>query len=328
MASYVTPKKNVAFIVYVSLASQANGNIMQANPTLAAGDFKVSIDGGALNNLTTLPTVTPASGKMVKISLSSSEMNGDNITVVCSDAAGAEWRDLVINIQTSASQIDDLATASALATVQADTDDIQTRLPSALVSGRIDASVGAMASAVITATAIATDAIGAAELASDAVTEIAGAVWDVVMSSHVTAGTFGAANQGLRSATAQAGAAGTITLDASASATDNLYNGAIVAIISGTGAGQARLITAYVGSTKVATISPNWTTNPSSSSIFVIFPAGYVAGLVSVLSGAITSGSFAAVVEALTTLRCWLAIAGDPRRSRVQRQLLAASRLW
>ena len=59
-----------------------------------------------------------------------------------------------------------------LAAVQADTDDIQTRLPAALVSGRIDASVGAMAANVVTASAIATDAIGAAELAADAVTEI------------------------------------------------------------------------------------------------------------------------------------------------------------
>ena len=45
------------------------------------------------------------------------------------------------------------ATAAALATVQADTDDIQTRLPAALVGGRMDSSVGAMAANVMTATA-------------------------------------------------------------------------------------------------------------------------------------------------------------------------------
>ena len=44
--------------------------------------------------------------------------------------------------------------------------------PNALVSSRVDASVGAMASAVMTAAAIAPDAIGASELAADAVTEI------------------------------------------------------------------------------------------------------------------------------------------------------------
>lgn len=109
MTTYVTPKKNAAYIVYVSLVSQANTKIMQANPTLAAADFNVSTDGGSLGALATTPTVTPASGKMVKISLSADEMNGDNVTVVCSDSSGAEWCDLVINIQTTARQIDDLA---------------------------------------------------------------------------------------------------------------------------------------------------------------------------------------------------------------------------
>jgi hypothetical protein len=117
MTSYVTPKKNVAFIIYLALPSQADGRLMQTNPTLAAGDAKVSIDGGALTNLTTLPAVTPGSSKMVKVSLSSSEMNGDNITIVFSDAAGAEWCDVVVNIQTSARQIDDLATQTSVDTV-------------------------------------------------------------------------------------------------------------------------------------------------------------------------------------------------------------------
>lgn len=43
--------------------------------------------------------------------------------------------------------------------VQADTEDIQSRLPATLVSGRIDASVGAMAANVLTASALATDAV-------------------------------------------------------------------------------------------------------------------------------------------------------------------------
>lgn len=109
MASYITPKKNTALIFYVGLVSQASSHVLQSNPTLAAGDVKVSIDGGALANLATLPAVTPASSKAVKVSLSNSEMNGDNIVVIFSDAAGAEWDDQLINIQTSARQIDDLA---------------------------------------------------------------------------------------------------------------------------------------------------------------------------------------------------------------------------
>jgi hypothetical protein len=53
--------------------------------------------------------------------------------------------------------------------VQADTDNIQTRLPAALVSGRMDASVGAMAADVVTAAAIANGAIDAATFAAGAI---------------------------------------------------------------------------------------------------------------------------------------------------------------
>jgi hypothetical protein len=50
---------------------------------------------------------------------------------------------------------------------------VGTRLPAALVSGRMDSSVGAMAAGTVTAAAVATDAIDADALAANAVTEIA-----------------------------------------------------------------------------------------------------------------------------------------------------------
>ena len=52
-----------------------------------------------------------------------------------------------------------LSTAASVAGVQSDTDDIQSRLPAALVGGRMDSSVGAMASAVITAAALSAGAV-------------------------------------------------------------------------------------------------------------------------------------------------------------------------
>ena len=93
------PVRGQAFVFYVGLRSQSNPAVMQSNPTLASGDAKVSLDGGALSNLATLPTVTPASGKMVKVSLSAAEMDADDVTVVLSDASGAEWCDIVIDIK-------------------------------------------------------------------------------------------------------------------------------------------------------------------------------------------------------------------------------------
>lgn len=109
MATYVPAKRGVEYIFYVSLVQQADTKLFQSNPTLAAGDVTISKDGGAFANLTTLPTVTPASGKSVKVTVSNTEMTADNVLIVFSDAAGAQWCDLSINIQTAARQIDDLA---------------------------------------------------------------------------------------------------------------------------------------------------------------------------------------------------------------------------
>ena len=106
----VPAKKNTAYTFYTGLVSQADPRLLQVNPTLATGDVKVSIDGGALNNLGTLPVVTPASSVMVAVVLTAAEMNGDNITIVFSDAAGAQWGDLTVEIQTAVNQLDDLAT--------------------------------------------------------------------------------------------------------------------------------------------------------------------------------------------------------------------------
>jgi hypothetical protein len=75
--------------------------------------------------------------------------------------------------------------------------------------------------------------------------------------------------------TAQAGAADTITLAATASATDDYYNGYGIQLVTGTGAGggldNSREISDYDGSSKVATVSAAWTTtNPSSDTVYLI----------------------------------------------------------
>jgi hypothetical protein len=143
-------------------------------------------------------------------------------------------------------------------------------------AGAINAA--AIASDAITAGKIASDAIGADELAANAVTEIAAGVWDRARTSHVADGSFGQSLQLIRAGTAQAGAGTTITLDASASATDDFYNNGLVQIIGGTGVGQARYITDYVGATKVATVSIAWGTTPDNTSVFVIQPGDAVPG--------------------------------------------------
>jgi hypothetical protein len=122
MASFLPCKKNDAggYTFYVSLRSQANVKIMKASPTLAAGDVKISIDDGAPANLGTLPVVDADFTKRVKVVLAQAEINGDNLTVIFSDAAGDEWCDLTVNIQTAANQFDGLAVPGSAMTLASD----------------------------------------------------------------------------------------------------------------------------------------------------------------------------------------------------------------
>ncbi len=85
--------------------------------------------------------------------------------------ASALAADAVTEIQTGLGG-DLSALTAAVAAIGVDVDDVQARLPAALVGGRMDASVGAVASGAITAAAIAADAIGSSQLAASAATEI------------------------------------------------------------------------------------------------------------------------------------------------------------
>lgn len=79
---------------------------------------------------------------------------GRTLDVTAGGEAGIDWA----NIGSPTTAVNLSGTTVKTATdVEADTQDIQARLPAALVSGRIDASVGAMANNVMTAAAAAAD---------------------------------------------------------------------------------------------------------------------------------------------------------------------------
>lgn len=159
------------------------------------------------------------------------------------DAAGG----LVIS---DAGGLDADAQRSDVAAILVDTGTtLDGRIPAALVSGRMDASVGAMAANVVTAAAVADGAIDAATFASDALYRMG------VLSSG----------------TMQAGStATTAVLAAATSFADDLINGCIIVISGGTGVGQVRVITDWVSATDTATVS-TWTTTPDNTSTYVLF---------------------------------------------------------
>jgi len=108
---------------------------------------------------------------------------------------------------------------------------------------------------------------------------IAAAVWDEILTgaTHNIQNSAGKrlrtlASQVVHSGTAQGPGTGNnqIQLDTGASATNGIYDPSVIYIESGTGAGQVRLITQYVGSTRTATVNRDWRINPASDSVFVI----------------------------------------------------------
>jgi len=72
--------------------------------------------------------------------------------------------------------------------------------------------------------------------------------------------------------TATAGGAATITLQTGLGA-DHDGEGCLIVLTSGTGAGQAGVITGYVESTKVVTVGRNWVTNPTNTTTYAIIAA-------------------------------------------------------
>lgn len=135
MASKLPAVKNSAFVFRCVLFAQSDNQI-KSNPTLASGDWKVSIDGGAFANLATLPDVDPDSSVQVKVSLSADEMNGDEIMVTAIDAAGAEWHSAAWVIHTAAQTFD---------TIEGLVDELETRLTAARAGYLDNLSAGAVA---------------------------------------------------------------------------------------------------------------------------------------------------------------------------------------
>lgn len=93
MADQSVPRRNQAYVLRTTLVSQADANIMQDPPTLAAGDVQRSIDGAAIANTTNAPALVPAGDKIAAVTLTAAEMNCDILVVTWADVVGAEWQD-------------------------------------------------------------------------------------------------------------------------------------------------------------------------------------------------------------------------------------------
>jgi heme-degrading monooxygenase HmoA len=174
-------RKNTASqYVYFCLVNATTGGALTGATVTAYR----ALDGGVQASAT--GTTTELANGQYRFSLSQADTNGNygsflflatnavpvEKTVVFTEANpqdGAAFGLSTINTI-------DSATDATIAVVN----DLDTRIPAALVSGRIEASVGAMANNVLTASAIASDAITDAKVASDVtIASVTGAVGSV-----------------------------------------------------------------------------------------------------------------------------------------------------
>jgi hypothetical protein len=122
--------------------------------------------------------------------------------------------------------------------------------------------------------------------------------------------TGGFATQVVRGGTAQAGSSSSITLDASAPSTNDIFAGDFVYIASGTGAGQIRQVISYNGTSKVATTyvagppvqGAQWVVTPDATSVFQMLPFALVPAAITVNSGAVAVDGTSALTESYANL--------------------------
>jgi len=88
------PERGVAYDFFIPLLDFGTGEFL-LSPTIVDGDFRVSKDGLAFANLTTVPVVTPTAGGSIKVNLSALEMTANKIVVEGIDfTITKEWRDV------------------------------------------------------------------------------------------------------------------------------------------------------------------------------------------------------------------------------------------
>jgi hypothetical protein len=228
--------------------------------TPATGDVKLSKDGGSQANIGTLPSYTNGAWEF---QLTGGELTCKQLEIMIVDSATKAIVDQSILIET-------FGNASAM--YQAD-------LSAAALAADVTKWNGTAVATPDTAgypkvTLKSGTGTGEVSLSSGAVILQATQTGVTIPTVTNVTNTAGA----IRSNTCQSGSTSTTAkLDASASATDDLYNGALIVLTGGTGAGQCNGIIDYVGSTKVATLARAWAVTPDNTSTFSLLPQGLAA---------------------------------------------------
>jgi hypothetical protein len=109
------PTYGQAYTFTRGLYDATGGGRFRVNPTLAAGDFRIAKDNGALVTLTNLPVVQPAGSQLVSFTLTAAEMTASRVTILGVDQAGNEWTEFMEHLEPETTTLLDVPTATEIA---------------------------------------------------------------------------------------------------------------------------------------------------------------------------------------------------------------------
>lgn len=248
------------YFAVASPAATSSDRFFNSASPFASGDVKIIKDGGTPANTTNLPARVGTTG-IFSLTLTATEMQATTIVVQIVDQDGPAFRDAALVVRTvQAIQTLDIAGNHA-------------------VGGNLAVTGNLSVGGTTTLTGAVTLAAGLTITGVCAISSNLTVGGNFAITGNLTAATIQGylTSMVLRKNTAQAGASTSITLDASAVATDDFYNEATVMVVHASGRVQARVITNYVGSTKVATVNRPWSVeNPASGDTFLILPGADV----------------------------------------------------
>lgn len=240
-------------IAFGPFLDSADGNTVESGLTITQPDIRLKKNAGAWAQKSAAQTLSHEEAGWYEIALSATDTDTLGILIVAVHESGAlpVWREFMV---VPAQVYDSYLSTDVL---QVDVAQWLGTAPLALSSQHVQSIA---------------NGIGAGALGNAALTTDTGL-------------------KPIRSDICLGGANGSITLDVSASSVNDFYKGTRIYLTLGTGAGQSRICTAYNGTTKVATIEPNWITNPVNSA--TSFAIREDASTPAIATGGIAAASFA-----------------------------------
>jgi hypothetical protein len=186
-------------------------------------------------------------------------------------------------------------------------------------------SAGVTVAAMATHVTIAASGIGNTAYTTSAFTSLAGAIWDAPTSLRTVTGSFGEWFQSVHQATIQSATGVSVVLNTGANSNNDFYNTAILYALAGTGAGQARAVVDYVGSTRTAQVNIPFAVTLASDTVVQILPNGLDMWSTSITNSGYATGTAGLLMTRLDTSVGTIAAGSGPTETSIATAVWANS---